>query len=488
MLASNIRARPGSLHALADGRLGTGRARRRGPRRAQPAAPGRASRSRSPARPRRSRPPRRSWRSTLGRLGAQSQPCRLRLGSARPCRSTSTDMRRQLLFGLAFGTGAGTDARPDAVAWRSVGRRRSREPAPHPGAQPRAVRGRHRRPGRPAGGAARRGGGGAVIGDSHTGGAAPDRSRRPARARPPRPAPGCARHRARSSFLSSAPEQRRRLRRRARGRPASELYSAWAAIGLAAAGAQPARVQPRRAYGLDSLRSVKPPSLEGAGDLERTILALRACGASAKLVRPAATRSRGCCCAPERRRLLRRPGQPDAFAILALRAAGLLAGESAGRGAARLARAPAGSRRRLRLRARPAWRSDVDDTAAVVQALASRGLLARARAIIRATATSSRAQNLDGGFPAAAGRRIERPVDRLGGAGPHGGRPRRLDAQPQRQPLARSATWRACVAPDGSVRYSRTGAQTPVWVTAQALTALAARPFPIAPSSRSAGV
>ena len=37
------------------------------------------------------------------------------------------------------------------------------------------------------------------------------------------------------------------------------------------------------------------------------------------------------------------------------------------------------------------------------------------------------------------------------------------------------------VAPDGSVRYSRTSAQTPVWVTAQALTALARKPFPIAP-------
>jgi hypothetical protein len=33
----------------------------------------------------------------------------------------------------------------------------------------------------------------------------------------------------------------------------------------------------------------------------------------------------------------------------------------------------------------------------------------------------------------------------------------------------------------GSIRYSRTSAQTPVWVTAQALTALARKPFPIAP-------
>ena len=34
-------------------------------------------------------------------------------------------------------------------------------------------------------------------------------------------------------------------------------------------------------------------------------------------------------------------------------------------------------------------------------------------------------------------------------------------------------------APDGSIRYSRTGAQTPVWVTAQALIALAGRTFPV---------
>ena len=35
------------------------------------------------------------------------------------------------------------------------------------------------------------------------------------------------------------------------------------------------------------------------------------------------------------------------------------------------------------------------------------------------------------------------------------------------------------VAPDGSVRYSRTSAQTPVWVTAQALIALQRRIFPV---------
>ena len=32
---------------------------------------------------------------------------------------------------------------------------------------------------------------------------------------------------------------------------------------------------------------------------------------------------------------------------------------------------------------------------------------------------------------------------------------------------------------NGSIRYSRTGAQTPVWVTAQALIALSGKTFPV---------
>ena len=38
------------------------------------------------------------------------------------------------------------------------------------------------------------------------------------------------------------------------------------------------------------------------------------------------------------------------------------------------------------------------------------------------------------------------------------------------------------IAPGGSVRYSRTSAQTPVWVTAQVLVALAGKTFPVGPS------
>ena len=43
---------------------------------------------------------------------------------------------------------------------------------------------------------------------------------------------------------------------------------------------------------------------------------------------------------------------------------------------------------------------------------------------------------------------------------------------------------RSLTTPSGKVRYSRTSTQTPVWVTAQALAALARKPFPLAPVPR----
>ena len=77
------------------------------------------------------------------------------------------------------------------------------------------------------------------------------------------------------------------------GQSSSELYTAWAAIGLAAAGAAPPRRSRATAIrSLDSLRG-EAATLQGAGDLERTILALHACGASAHRC-PAATPSRAC--------------------------------------------------------------------------------------------------------------------------------------------------------------------------------------------------
>ena len=59
------------------------------------------------------------------------------------------------------------------------------------------------------------------------------------------------------------------------------------------------------------------------------------------------------------------------------------------------------------------------------------------------------------------------------------------DPRPVRRTGSRSpvAYLESLLAPDGSVRYSRTSAQTPVWVTAQALIALAGKPLPCPPSA-----
>jgi hypothetical protein len=58
-------------------------------------------------------------------------------------------------------------------------------------------------------------------------------------------------------------------------------------------------------------------------------------------------------------------------------------------------------------------------------------------------------------------------------AAPDPGRARRGGA---RSPLA---YLRSLQSSTGAVRYSRTSTQSPVWVTAQALTGLARKPFPI---------
>ncbi len=125
--------------------------------------------------------------------------------------------------------------------------------------------------------------------------------------------------------------------------------------------------------------------------------------------------------------------------------------------------------------------SDIDDTAAAVQALADvQG--AGGPGIARALAFLARAQNGDGGFPlepgeASDGQSTAWAIQALLAARRD---PAKLRAGGGRTPLQYLG---GLIAPDGSVRYSRTSTQTPVWVTAQALTALAGKPFPIAAPS-----
>ncbi len=260
----------------------------------------------------------------------------------------------------------------------------------------------------------------------------------------------------------------------ARGQGSSELYSAWSAIGLAAAGRDPASVRRSGHSVLDSLRA-QASTLQGLGDAERTILAARACGASAysfagrNLVAEVLhSRSSDDSFAHQ--------VNLSAFAVFALRAAG----HSPGFGAIHQA---AGWIERQQnpdggfafgSRGSP---SDVDDTGAALQALADAGAHNR-RILAAAAGYLVRSQSADGGFPQQYGGQSNAQstawaIQGLIAAGDNPGAVRRRGS---RSPLGFLESLRA---PDGSIRYSRTGAQTPVWVTAQALIALAGRTFPV---------
>jgi len=260
----------------------------------------------------------------------------------------------------------------------------------------------------------------------------------------------------------------------AAGQRSSELYTSWTAIGLAAAGRDPARVSPDGRSLLDSLRA-EAATLEGLGDDERTILALRACGASAysfagrNLVAE----------------VLRERASDDsfahqvnltAFAIFALRAVGHSAKLAAIREASGWIERQQNGDGGFGFGGRGSP-SDVDDTAAALQALADAGARDR-RVLSRATAYLIGAQNPDGGFPQerAGESNAQSTAWAVQGLLALGRDPASVKRGGSRSPLG---YLESLLAPNGSIRYSRTSAQTPVWVTAQALTALARKTFPV---------
>lgn len=259
------------------------------------------------------------------------------------------------------------------------------------------------------------------------------------------------------------------------GQPSGELYSAWAAIGLAAAGRDPLTLEHGGHNVLDSIRA-QAGTLEGTGDVERTILALHACGA----------------------RISAFPGDPlrelltarsvdgsfgqlvniTTFAIFALRAAGRPADDPTVRAAARWLAAQQGRDGGFGFAER-GGSEDVDDTAAALQGIVDAGYRHSSTAT-SAVAYLRRAQNPDGGYPQQPGEESNAQstawaMQGLIAAGLS------LDAVKRAGSRSPLAYLRSLVAPDGSVRYSRTSVQTPVWVTAQALAALALKPLPVSP-------
>ena len=252
----------------------------------------------------------------------------------------------------------------------------------------------------------------------------------------------------------------------AKGERSSPLYSAWVAMGLAATG-EPC------GPGLVATLRKDARRVRSTGDVERTLLGLRACGASDGSLVSRLERAQD------------RDGSFDglvnatAFGIFALRAAGRPAREDRVRRATRWL---AGEQNRdggfnFGGRGGP---SGIDDTAAALQGLRSGGRGRGTRAVGRAAGFLARRQNLDGGFPLAPGgaSNSQSTAWAVQGLVAAGRDVRAVRRGGSRSPLA---YLRSLSASDGSVRYSRTSAQTPVWVTGQALTALARVPFPVLP-------
>ena len=237
--------------------------------------------------------------------------------------------------------------------------------------------------------------------------------------------------------------------------PSSQLFTAWASIGLAARGIDPS----------DFKRDGNSPTawieshlgqLQGAGDLERTILALAP--AHAPLHRLVGELSR----AQSRDGSFSDQSNLTAFAILALRAAG-------GNGIAAAtdwlaAQQNNGGGFGFGGRGSP---SDIDDTAACVEALVAGG--GRRAGIARAIDYIERAENSDGGFP-------EQP----GGSSDAQSTAWAVQAQIAAGVSPRGGAYlEHLTTAAGAVDYAAGQSQTPVWVTAQALAALAGRALPL---------
>jgi energy-coupling factor transport system substrate-specific component len=260
------------------------------------------------------------------------------------------------------------------------------------------------------------------------------------------------------------------------GQPSNQLYTGWAALGLASAGYDLNHVTHGGASVIDYVRS--GAGLTDPGSLERTILVVRAAGQSARSFG-------GHDLIAELLHHVSAGGSVSGqvnlttFAVLALRADGVtppsrtlgwLERQQDGDGGFSFAGA-GGS-------------SDADDTGATLEALA--GARGRARSVrARAVAYLRRHQGGDGGFASQPGggsnaQSTAWAIQGLEAAGVNPNGLRRLGA---RSPVA---YLRSLIGPGGRVAYARGNPQTPVWVTGEALMALEGKPLPLvaAPAAR----
>ncbi len=239
------------------------------------------------------------------------------------------------------------------------------------------------------------------------------------------------------------------------GAPSANL-TAWAAIGLVAAGRSAARAADCIAGRTAELRS--------ATDIELAILALVAAGRN-----PRSVGGRDLSAALDRQLRRGRIGRTPAsnqFGILALRALGRPI--------------PAAVRATLmRDQSRdgswpvaPGGEGDSNLTASGIAAAVAAGVRASDPRIRRAVRALARFRSASGGYALTAGARPDAQSTAwvLQGLAAAGRRDRAAEAHLRR--LARA---------DGSIAYQRGVTITPVWVTAQAAIGLARRPFPLRP-------
>ncbi len=233
------------------------------------------------------------------------------------------------------------------------------------------------------------------------------------------------------------------------GGQSDPALTAWATLGLVASGQKPSAETAEYLAG-------KPAS--GASELALRILALDALGrdTSAEVARLEALR------------------RPDG------RIGSLVNSTIWGTLALRATDRPAKSSVAYLLRAQhrsggwawyPRGAPDSNDTAAAVQALRAGGVGARSRSIRRALAYLRGLQRKDGGFSLAKGRASDAQSTAWAIQAFVAAR-----REPGRAPFRYLAKLRR---PDGSYRYSKSYATTPVWVTSQVLPALARKPFPL---------
>jgi energy-coupling factor transport system substrate-specific component len=252
--------------------------------------------------------------------------------------------------------------------------------------------------------------------------------------------------------------------------PSSPAMTGWAMLGLEASGRNPLDVRSAGRTPVAYLRA-QVERLRSVGDLERTILALEAAGLDARdfagqdMVAELRARRRGDGSVGGQVNL-------TAFYALALRAAGA---EPANLGR------PLRWLRRAQNRdggwgIQPGAPSDAESTGAALQAIAAGGGTGRASG--SGVRFLDRAQRAEGGFTVGTTGVVNSQATAWAVQG-------MLAVGAGGKPLARALSYlEGLRAPDGHYRYSRSSDQTPVWVTAQALLAVAREPFPLAPVAR----